>query len=267
MTHLCALYDLWNVCRDPAGSAGEETLQNVQCQEGPQALAAPLHPGQQPLTGGHQEALPASVEREHFEWQRQVQQRGGEWKGGGYSPGLMDTWRRWLMQIFINIQYWCFVWNVQQAVFFVLFLFVFWAEIVCLFCAVISLPAVLCVKLRLQSGRKAIVTGVIFWSRITSIIFIDHARHMMLCLIVNCRCSICSAINSECVFFPPIWTDGCAAMHCNLKLLEIVFICRMFQYLWRPHCLNNEYPVSACGLETIECICIVFSFICRHCGV
>lgn len=202
MTHLWAVYDLWNVCRDPAGSAGEETLQNVQCQEGPQALAAPLHPGQQPLTGGHQEALPASVEREHFEWQRQVQQRGGEWKGGGYSPGLMDTWRRWLMQIFINIQYWCFVWNVQQAVFFVLFLFVFWAEIVCLFCAVISLPAVLCVKLRLQSGRKAIVTGVIFWSRITSIIFIDHARHMMLCLIVNCRCSICSAINSECVFFP-----------------------------------------------------------------
>lgn len=69
-----------NVLRDPAGPAGQETAQSVQCQEGPQALAAPLHPGQQPLPGGHQEALPASDRRGLSEWKPPPQQQGG--RGG-----------------------------------------------------------------------------------------------------------------------------------------------------------------------------------------
>lgn len=76
-----------NVLRDPAGPAGEETAQSVQCQEGPQALAAPLHPGQQPLPGGHQEALPASDRRELSEWKPQPQCQGGEQKGGRNQGG------------------------------------------------------------------------------------------------------------------------------------------------------------------------------------
>lgn len=72
-----------NIPRDPAGPAGEETVQSVHCQEGPRALAAPLHPGQQPLPGGHQEALPASDHRELCEWKPQPQRQRGEQKGGG----------------------------------------------------------------------------------------------------------------------------------------------------------------------------------------
>lgn len=76
-----------NVRRDPACSAGEETAQGVQCQEGPRALAAPVHPGQQPLPGGHQEALPASDHRELSEWKPQPQHQGGEQKGGSSQGG------------------------------------------------------------------------------------------------------------------------------------------------------------------------------------
>lgn len=69
--------------RDPAGPAGEEAAQSVERQEGPQALAAPLHPGQQPVPGGHQEALPASDGRELCERKPPPRQRqGGEHKGG-----------------------------------------------------------------------------------------------------------------------------------------------------------------------------------------
>lgn len=68
-----------NVLRDPARPAGEET-QNVQCQEGPQALAAPLHPGQQPLPSGHQEALPASDKRGPPERKPPPEEQGGEQK-------------------------------------------------------------------------------------------------------------------------------------------------------------------------------------------
>lgn len=76
-----------NVRRDPARPAGEET-QSVQCQEGPQALAAPLHPGQQPFPSGHQETLPASDEGGLSERKPPSEEQGGEQKrsrsqGGG----------------------------------------------------------------------------------------------------------------------------------------------------------------------------------------
>lgn len=71
-----------NVLRDPTGPAGEETDQSVHRQEGPQTLASALHPGQQPLPGRHQEALPASGCRELSEWTAQPQSQDGEQKGG-----------------------------------------------------------------------------------------------------------------------------------------------------------------------------------------
>lgn len=78
-----------NALRDPTRPAGEET-QSFQCQEGPQALAAPLHPGQQPLPSGHQEALPASDKRGLSERKPPPEEPGGEQKssrsqGGGGS--------------------------------------------------------------------------------------------------------------------------------------------------------------------------------------
>ncbi len=50
---------MFNIWRYSAGPAREEAEQGVQCQAGASALAAPLHAGQQPVFGGHQETLPA----------------------------------------------------------------------------------------------------------------------------------------------------------------------------------------------------------------
>lgn len=90
---------VWLFPRDPAGPAGEEAAQSVERQESPQALAAPLHPGQQPVPGGHQEALPASDGRELCERKPPPRQRqGGEHKGGndqgsrGVSRQLKREW-------------------------------------------------------------------------------------------------------------------------------------------------------------------------------
>lgn len=68
--------------RDPAGPAGEEAAQSVEHQEGPQALAAPLHPGQQSVPGGHPQALPASDGGELCERKPPPQRQGGECKAG-----------------------------------------------------------------------------------------------------------------------------------------------------------------------------------------
>ncbi len=48
---------MFNIWRYSAGPAREEAEQGVQCQAGASALAAPLHAGQQPIFGGHQETL------------------------------------------------------------------------------------------------------------------------------------------------------------------------------------------------------------------
>lgn len=101
--------DIPSVLRDPAGQSGEETAQSVQCKEGPQALAAPLHPGQQPLPGGHQEALPASGRRELCEREPQPQRQGGEQKGGSSQGGRgrrrrqlnMTLSKDWLQSLFL----------------------------------------------------------------------------------------------------------------------------------------------------------------------
>lgn len=83
--HWC--YRVWNSSRDPAGQSGEKTAKGVRRKEGPQALASPLHPGQQPLPGGNQEALPAPGRRELREREPGPQRQGGGQEGGSNQGG------------------------------------------------------------------------------------------------------------------------------------------------------------------------------------